>query len=217
VSTTRANQHSTATDPPRPAQIARPLQPAFTLIELIVVIILFAILAGFIAPRLVNASKRQADFEATEVTRLLGVAARRAALAGEIVAVEYDGSGPTLSLVVLREVNTGRGVRQSWIQDPLVPPVNFTVTDIIRASSDNQPLGNAGGKWWVDFNPTEPRPAIWLLVGPPNSDSSLQWQVELLPEETSASRRTMSEPSRAASMGALRIDLDAMNQGERAW
>jgi prepilin-type N-terminal cleavage/methylation domain-containing protein len=206
--------------PPLRRSVAPPLRrfhAAFTLIEIIIVVILIGVLAGLIIPRMVNSGKRQADFESSEITRLLGVAARRAALSGEIVAVEYDGAGPRLSLVALRETDTSRGPRQTWVQDPLVTPVELTAVDVIRATADGQPIGNAGGKWWVDFNPSEPRPALWLLVGRPGSDASSQWQVELLPEETSASRRSMDEPSRAASAGALRVDLDATNQGERAW
>lgn len=191
--------------------------PAFTLIELIVAVILVAVLIGLIAPRMINTGRRQAEHEAAEITRLLGVAARRSALSGEIVAVEYDGTVPRLSLVALRETDTSRGRKRTWVVDPLVSPVELSYVDILRATADGQPLGNAGGKWWVDFNPSEPRPVLWLLVGRQGADASSQWQVELLPEETSASRRTMNEPSRAAAAGALRIDLDASNQGERAW
>jgi prepilin-type N-terminal cleavage/methylation domain-containing protein len=190
---------------------------AFTLIELIVVIILVGVLLGLIAPRMIDSGRRQAEFESAEITRLLGVAARRAALSGEIVAVEYDGSAPRLALVALRETQTSRGVRRTWVEDPLVPAVELTHVDILTASADGQTIGTAGSKWWVDFNPSEPRPALWLLVGRPRSDSSAQWQVELLPEETSASRRPTSMPSRASAAGALRVDLDAINQGERAW
>lgn len=169
------------------------------------------------APRLLNTQKRQADFEAAEVTRLLGVAARRAALSNEIVAVEYNSQGPSLSLVVLRDIDTGRGTRRTWVQDSLVPPVFFQAATILRASADGQPIAGSGGNWWVDFNPSEPRPALWLLVGDPRGDATTQWQVELLPEETTASRRSMGEPSRASVAGAVRVDLDAANQGERAW
>jgi prepilin-type N-terminal cleavage/methylation domain-containing protein len=190
---------------------------AFTLIELVVVILVIAVLAGFMAPRMVNSARRQADLEAAEVTRLLGVAARRAALSSEIVAVEYNAAVPSLSLVVLRDIDTGRGSRRTWVQDALVPPVNFQAATILRATADGQPVAGSGGNWWVDFNPSEPRPALWILVGDARGDSTLQWQVELLPEETTASRRSLNEPSRASIAGAVRIDLDASNQGERAW
>jgi prepilin-type N-terminal cleavage/methylation domain-containing protein len=190
---------------------------AFTLIELVIVTILIAVLIGLIAPRMIDSGRRQAEFETAEITRLLGVAARRAALSGEIVAVEYDGSVPRLSLVALRETETSRGRRRTWVEDPLVPAVELNYVDILTASADGQTIGTAGSKWWVDFNPSEPRPALWLLVGRPRSDSTNQWQVELLPEETSASRRSSSQPSRASAAGALRVDLDAINQGERAW
>lgn len=189
----------------------------FTLIELIVVTILVAVLLGLVAPRMIDSGRRQAEHEASEITRLLGVAARRAALSGEIVAVEYDGSVPQVTLVALRDTETSKGPRRTWVQDPLVPPVELTHMDILTASADGQVIGTAGSKWWIDFNPSEPRPTIWLLVGRPGADSTTQWQVELLPEETSASRRSMSVPSRASAAGALRIDLDAANQGERAW
>lgn len=190
---------------------------AFTLIELIVVIIMISILAGFIVPRIINTGKRQAEIEATEVARLLSVAARRSALAAEVVAVEYDGTGPRLSMVVLRNVDTGRGLKQAWVADPLTPPVELTAVNVVRAVGDGQVLGTAGGRWWVDFDPSQPRPVLWLLVGDDRAAESEGWQIELLPEETSASKRPATDPSRASLAGLLRIDLDATNQGERAW
>lgn len=190
---------------------------AFTLIELLVVILLVAVMAGLVAPRVFNSGRRQAEFESSQITQLLSIAARRAALSSEVVAVEYDGSVPQLTLVSLREEQSGRTRRRNWTQDPLVPPVVLSAVDILSAAADGQALGSAGGKWWIDFNPTEPRPAIWLLVGARGSDSGSQWQVELLPEDTDASRRTMSQPSRASTSGAMRIDLDANNQGNTIW
>src|SRR5215510_3248159 len=76
------------------------VRPAFTLIEMIVVIIIVGVLAGVLLPQALSNTGRRAETEAQNVQRLISIAAERESLSPEPVAVEYDETSATLRILV---------------------------------------------------------------------------------------------------------------------
>jgi len=185
------------------------------MIELIIVILLFAILAAFIAPRVLRMDQRRAANEASQIARILGVAARRASLASEVVAVDFDTD--RLTVLTLRRVqdSRGRAVRSEWVEDPLIEPVILGATQVRRAFADGTAL--RPDRWRVEFPAAEPRPMLSLVLAPPRQPESAGWQIELLPDDMSAIKSSASATSRSAQNAWRHIDLDAQNRGEKAW
>lgn len=190
---------------------------AFTLVEVIVVLLMLGILSGLIVPRLLRSERRLADNECQEAARLLSAAAKRSALGSQSVSVKYDAESRTMHMYVLQRMPNRRGDSdiQEWVQDPLVRPVKLVNLSYRRGMTDSQSLGER--TWNMVFPPSEPRPVVWLLFAAKSDADAAGWQVELLPDDMGATRRGASEQSRASIAGLLRIDLDATNQGEKAW
>lgn len=192
-----------------------PLRPAFTMIEMIVVVVLIGIIGAMVVPRALRSERRLAERECEDVRRLLSVAAGRSTLSGQGVLVTFDARDKTISVFVLSKVDTSDGAKNAWQRDPLIPAVELQSLTFRRGTADQQGL-NASG-WSAVFPTAEPRPMLWLVFAPASDPEAMGWQIELMPDETGASKRQMTERSRAAAAGLFRIDLDATNQGERAW
>lgn len=185
------------------------------MIEMVVVVLLIAVIGGLVVPRLMGNDKRRANAECEDVARLLSIAASRAALSGQSVLISYDGTSHVLSAYVLREVSERGSVKNQWATDRMIQPVRLESLAFRSGMADSLALPRS--KWEIVFTTGEPRPQVWLAFSA-NQDPEIDgWQVELLPEETGASKRSRREPSRASEAGLFRKDLDELGQGERAW
>lgn len=187
----------------------------FTMIELVVVVLMIAVIGGLMVPRLVGNERRRASAECDDVQRLFSTAASRSALSGQSVLIRYDGRSHVLSAKVLREVVERGEIRHAWTEDRMFVPIRLESLAFRRGSADEQEL-SAGG-WEIVFPTGEPRPLAWLAFSANADPETAGWQVELLPDETGASKRSMRDRSRASEAGLFRKDLDAIGQGERAW
>ncbi|MEO1131056.1 MAG: prepilin-type N-terminal cleavage/methylation domain-containing protein, partial [Planctomycetota bacterium] len=136
---------------------------AFTLIELIVVVVLLGVLAGLVAPRLLTTERRRAEATVTDLTSMLSVVARRDALGNSRMALEYDAERGTVKLDTLRVEGERFGTRQTaWRPDPLTPRVELEGIEITETRVDGY---STGEKWWrIEFAPGVPRPLIELVV-----------------------------------------------------
>jgi prepilin-type N-terminal cleavage/methylation domain-containing protein len=189
----------------------------FTLVELIAVIVLIGVLGAMVVPRLVGSGRRTAEREAQQVAALISAAARREALAGEAVAVQYDGPSASFGVQVRRTGGARGGRTRQWIDDPLVPPIALEALQLRRATADGLALPSQS--WRVEFPPTEPRPALWLLLVEPGEPESSGWQIEALPEELNAAAIPADQRARGggADLAWRRIDLDAQGRGDKPW
>ena len=185
------------------------------MIELVVVVLLVGIIGGMVLPRVMRSERRLAERECEEVRRALSIAAGRSALSGQGILVSFDSREKMLKVLVLARVETNNGSKNEWQSDRMILPVKLDSLAFRRGSADQQGL-NASG-WSVVFPTGEPRPIMWLAFSPASEPESAGWQIELMPDETGASKRRMNETSRASAAGLFRVDLDATNQGERAW
>ncbi len=210
----RHHASSSASLRPPPRSLRTASSPAFTLIEVIVVIVMLAILAGIVVPRMAGADSRLADAQAAAAGSMLSIVGWRAAVAPEAMELEYDPVSNSLRLLVNRATvnpdNPQPGPR-SWRQDPLVTPLVLDRLSIKEAwsgaqraersnhrvspsSSSGWQRGTAGtgsastsSAWSIAIPVDRPRePIILILTDVQRSKDSTTYRVELLPGRTTA-------------------------------
>jgi prepilin-type N-terminal cleavage/methylation domain-containing protein len=186
--------------------------PAFTLVEMIVVIVILGILAGVMAPAVLRSSERLAEGEARAAQRLLTIAAERDALSSGPLAIEYSDRDAELRLLVRRGDST------EWRPDGLVLPVVFSNAKLAQCRADGRALPQS--QWRIELSQVQARPAILLNIearSRPSGRSNAAaraWQVWLAPDAPAATRSSGSATLPAADRS---IDLDANGKGEKAW
>ncbi len=193
-----------------------PITPrAFTLIELICVVLVLAVTAGIIAPRISTSDARAMETKADTYAHLFSYIAKRDALSGEPMRLEFDRELDTLELLVLRRHSLETSLnRANWQPDPLAPSVDLTQVVPETLYLDGTPT--VPERWSIEFPQSEVRPSIALaLKGESASGRTRVWYVELLPYETKATIRdgtTLRDPLRNRA-----VDLDAIGRGETVW
>lgn len=162
-----------------------PVDRAFTMIEIVVVIVLLSVVSGIVLPRLVSTGARNAQVEAQSARAVLSAAAQRDALSSQAMALFYSDDTRELTLAV--QASTGDAdVEVSWIPAALVRPARFESGVLRSVAIDGRPM--AARAWRVEFSPSQPRPALSLLVVFEGSalGGAAAWQVDLAPDATAA-------------------------------
>jgi prepilin-type N-terminal cleavage/methylation domain-containing protein len=95
---------------------------AFTLIELVVVLVLLAIMAALTVPRMLGNDKRQFRLAVEQVGDLLTMYSQRQMLAQKVVGLMHDRRENRLMLVVLDTEGLSDS-RATWLIDRYVQPV----------------------------------------------------------------------------------------------
>lgn len=210
------------------------LRRAFTMVEMVVVIILIGILASLVLPRMTGTADRAADAEAETVRRLMTTMGERTMLGGQSVAIEYDPERRSLSLLVDRESTAGMTTgteksKDTWTRMPLVAPVllnNTTLSAIVVDGRAQQLQGSAAGQgkpWRLEMPHGRVRPIVTLVLAKGastkdvNGNAAPGYQVDLAPDEAAA--RVQALPSVTAYKGVMMRgeDLDELGRREQAW
>lgn len=220
---------------------------AFTLVELIVVVIILAVVAGIVLPRLGGNALRQASIEAEAVRLMLSTAADQHGTLGAPTgrasgaqpddatvggwgaggattsAVEYSAALKQLRLVersaAARSAGSARAEAR-WEPLPLVEPVDLQRCTIEQVSIDGESFAaTADHDWRVLFQPGLPRPTISLLLTAEGGSAS--WQIDLPAAGSTVLLRELPAATRAlrppVEGPTSPIDLDAAGVGESAW
>jgi prepilin-type N-terminal cleavage/methylation domain-containing protein len=185
----------------------------FTLVELIAVVVILAVVAGALIPRVVGGRSREAEQVVGRVAELLSAAARRDAMLPEPLVIDFEGD--TLRVLTLREpAQQGRtpdAAQRRWRPDPLIPQVGFDALRLEAAEVDG--ARQNAGRWRVELGRLERRPPIELTVA--DASTGRRWLVRLPAGAVSA--EVLRPEQRGAGSGPRPIDLDQQGMGERPW
>ncbi|MCA9309954.1 MAG: prepilin-type N-terminal cleavage/methylation domain-containing protein [Phycisphaerales bacterium] len=185
------------------------IRRGFTLLELIVVIIMMAVVAGLVVPRLGGSERRRQDVTVQRVADLLSIAAYRDAIGGRHVGVRFDDETATLTLMV-RELG-----ERDWRPDPVTPAVDLGTLEIAELGVGTGTVRGSREPWWITFPQGEARPDVAMKLTPTRDQrSTLEWVVRLPSFATAASVQRPGEP---VPVGADAIDLDAAGLEDVAW
>jgi prepilin-type N-terminal cleavage/methylation domain-containing protein len=190
---------------------------AFTLVELVIVIVILAIVAGTVAPRLLSSKSRQGEQLVRGVAELLSAAAKRDTYSTQRTAVDFDAAAGKMKLVTLRVSNPASfdPGGEVWVDDPLAPAVNM---EGLRLTS-----GLAGvtdldvRKFRVEFpgaGGAEPRPGVGLLLV---DDGGQKWYVRLSSSSTRAEISSGNNVKLVPVVDPDVVDLDATGGRDDAW
>lgn len=186
---------------------------AFTLIEVIVVIILLAIVSAVVLPRALDNGRKRAEQTARSLASLLTAVAQRDATAFEPMSVAYEPEKNTIEVRVLR----ARGGERRWTPDLFIDSVALRDARVRSARLDDNPLGEQG--WSIEVPVDRPRPAIEVaLEADVARGDAGAWRVTLEPG-ASAARVREAEAAETGHDAVERtvVDLDALGMGESAW
>lgn len=207
---------------------------AFTIVEMIVVIILITVLAGLVAPRMLGTPDRAAAVEAEATRQLLTVLAQRERTGSEPLALVWDPKNNELSLEVrsradvlgfasTARANSNKSEDDAWKRASLVRPVQLNTATLGQIIIDGRPVPSASlgtESWRWEFAPGQVRPVISIIICRPRAAAAYDgpgYQIDLTPGATSA--RVQELPSVAQFRGAMdnSEDLDSMGRRDSAW
>lgn len=187
---------------------------AFTIVEVLVVMIIIAVMAMLTVPRLIGTHSRQAEVEAMGVKTLLSQAAQLDAVSAATLSINFDADKQELSVQSLIE----KDGKRDWYAAPMIRSVRFASIELADATADGQSQG-PGSPFRIVFAGAKPRPAVSLLIrtladmpGTPRA-----WQVDLLPGQTVAAFRAIGPTAPIAPAQTTVIDLDADGQRTQSW
>ncbi len=190
-----------------PSLVASNVRPAFTLIELVVVIVLLAIFAGAVAPRFLSLGSRRAESEVQAVAALLSAAAMRDELTSQPIALAFDAETSRLSMLSVQAASAD--AVPLWKQDPIVAPVALSDARIVSIQSGVRTLDPR--EWRVDFPQIEPREKLTIELADAKDDA--RWVLILSPTATAASLIPGSEKD----LPTDETDLDQIGREEDTW
>lgn len=185
---------------------------AFTIIEVIVVVIMIAVLAGVIVPRLGGGAAREAGREAEAVAALITDAAQAAELSPTPIAVRFTkdtGRFETLG---------ASAVGAEWTPRSPQRPVDLSASVLTSAMVDGSPRP-LEREVLIEWLPGSVRPSISLVMqiaGEASADARA-WQVDLGPGARLARVRGLMSASAAVPPADESIDLDAGGQRSTPW
>lgn len=201
----------------RSGRVQQPLRhSAFTLVEMIAVMIILSVLATVVVPRVIGLGARQAEAEVRQVQDVLSLAAEKAAALNAPTAVDY--TDKTLRLWTFRptaeaaaDLSLDGSAAGKWAPDPLSDPLRLARVTIDAARTDGQALP-PNKPWRITFSPGQARPGVELDL---KDDSSRTWTVRLDAEATQAIvLRAGQSPTPTAPRS---IDLDDAGRGTAKW
>jgi prepilin-type N-terminal cleavage/methylation domain-containing protein len=141
---------------------------AFTILELLVVVVLMALIASITLPRLGGNDYRAAMHAADDLADLLALFAQRESIGADNVALAYDPESASVMLLELVGDPNDPANAPYWAFDryiePIRLPLGMSVTDV---RVDGRALG--AEEWFIPVVPGQGRPAIELRLEAPAS------------------------------------------------
>jgi prepilin-type N-terminal cleavage/methylation domain-containing protein len=185
----------------------------FTLIELIVVVVVLAVLAGLTLPRVMGTGDRKGRAEAEAAASLLTQAARRQMLTTSRVALEYDAQTAALKIVTLKptDLTSFDSRERLWVEDPLLPRVPLETLEVASATSSTAALDPK--RFHAELSEATGRVALTLLLR--DRLAGTEWSLRLPPTSDRALLAQGRPQDAAADPDS--IDLDDTGRRDSPW
>jgi type II secretory pathway pseudopilin PulG len=184
------------------------------MIELIVVVVVLAVLAGIAVPRMLAGDNRRAQAEAESVAMLLTQAARRQMLTTSRIAAEYDADFGAFKIMVLKPGDAANfdGRDRVWTQDPLLNSVPLASLEVVTATSNAASLDPR--RFHAELSDAGGRVALALLLRDPSTGS--EWTVRL-PLAGDRALLIAGRDQRDPQLDPDTIDLDDAGRRDSPW
>lgn len=197
---------------------ARHLARAFTIAEIIVVVIIIGLLGTIVVPRLVGVAGRQSEVEAEGVRQLLSAAAQRDAASNRPLAIAFDSAKGELRVLELREAEEGSTTGPDWKTAALIRPVRLSLVEMREVLVSGQQQA-AGGDWRIDLPQARARPGITIVLRTLTGGvgQARAWQVDLSPSAVAAVQREMKWDAQVETVESGTVDLDATGRRAEPW
>lgn len=197
-----------------PARWGSPAARAFTMIELIVVVVILGVMAVAIVPRFFGNELRGAENEVQQVRAFLNTVAARSALSSQSLAVSYDAQLRRFELYSLRAKGDAGdfAATRDFLPDPMSLPVRLEHTTLSAMTAGGQWVDP--GKGWIELAAGAPRPTVVVVL---RFDDSAAWRLELPGDESQSllSRTDLKDSGQPQLSRA--VDLDASGQTQQPW
>jgi type II secretory pathway pseudopilin PulG len=188
--------------------------PAFTMIELVLVVVVLAVTAGAIIPRLVSRDRRREELAAAVVRDAVSAAARREDFTSGGAALEFDRQAGALSVLTPAPSKVGEWNRAIvWQPDPLVPAATLAPLELAGAYSDGVRLPES--RWRLVLSGLDHRPELRLVLR--GSATGAVWVVLLPSDAAGASMFTGDEFSARSAGSGTSVDLDRLGLRDAPW
>jgi prepilin-type N-terminal cleavage/methylation domain-containing protein len=186
-----------------------PFRSAFTMIELIVVIVMLGVLAGAVIPRMMRRSDREAEQNVRVLADLFSTAAARSAIAGQHVALWYDASGDGRMWMETSRAASASDFETNpvWAIDPIISEQRADRLTFVSGSLGGRSLDTR--KWTIEMVPGQERGMI--VASFRDREGTRTWSI-VLPPGTLRAQVLEGDTPRDDS-----IDLDATGMGEVPW
>ncbi len=192
-----------------------------TIVEVIVVCIIIALLAGLVVPRLGNLAARRAEVEAKGLAALLSAAAQRDAMSSQAYAVAFEPGTATVGLLAYREAEDP-AQPGGWVPAPWQSPLVLAEAEIRGIAVDGRPIGTptSGGNvgaWRAEFYPSQPRPRVSVLLTAKAAPDQYAWQVDLGSTQAMAVLKPLPSAAAWSPGDPELVDLDRQGMREEPW
>lgn len=185
---------------------------AFTLLEMMIVIVIIGLMAALIMPRLGASENRHFELAVDRTSDLLLMYAQRESMGNKPVGIVHDLSSNELRLVVLDRPDAWDQTDAEWIVDPLVRPVELPSqiipADNIEIRSDGEVIDTA--YWPLTADAGEQRPSVEIRLRGPVREVTL-----VLPAHGIGPYKRDS--ARDGLVEREPIDLDAEGRDREDW
>jgi prepilin-type N-terminal cleavage/methylation domain-containing protein len=192
------------------------LQPgrAFTMIELIVVVVILGVMAAAIVPRMFGNERRAAENEIRQVTSFLSTVASRSALSSQSLGIRYSAADGRMELYSLRaRGNAGDfAAARDFLPDPVTLPVRLNHVKLSAATVGGLPVDQS--QLWVEFAAGAPRPSVVMVF---EFDKRAAWHVELSGDESQAVYAATELTDNATPRYSRTDDLDKKGASQTPW
>lgn len=195
---------------PLKLQLIEPSRRAFSLVEVIIVIVILSLFAGLIIPRVAGISRGTNQLTVMQAADLLAAFAYRDSIASGKTALEFNGDSRVLMLMA-HVPESASSDSNAWSVDTLAPIVYLPEGIQINAFKDGALLPDSG--WWIESSSDGTRPKVELNLEGKELDSSIT-----LPP-WSQSPYTTDRVKNGLSRVVLpeEIDLDSSGQERIRW